>query len=126
MSAIEAQNVLMRRLQAMPGRPPLSYVGGPNVVQLPRIVIQIPSPAQATATLSGQTQGEAFVVARIETQMGEFSTEADQIAQNIEDWFPVGLLIDGVKIEQSPRCGGKYSENGVLHFPVTIRGRYEF
>jgi len=126
MSTIDAQNALLARLQAMPSAPDIAYPNGPVVDAKPRIVVQFPNAAQATATVSGQTQGTAAMVCRIETEQHRFAGEANTIAGQIIAQFPVGLVTDGVKVEQAPTIQAHFETDGAYHLPVTVSGKFEF
>ena len=126
MSATLAQDALIARLKAMPGRPTLAYPNGPQVSVLPRIVVDVPSASERAVGVSSITQGDAEIIARVETLDGQLDTEAKNIVQAIVDRFPVGLRTECVTITQAPTPRARYSADGVYHIPVIIRGRYHF
>ena len=126
MSVIEAQNAIIAHLKSLPNRPAIAYPNGPVVKVLPRIVVSIPSASQRTVTLCGETQADAEVIARVETQGGEFVTASNEIVGAIVDRFPFGDIGGGVTILDRPRPATAFRADGVYYVPVLIRGRFYF
>ncbi|GGX63275.1 hypothetical protein GCM10007385_35510 [Tateyamaria omphalii] len=123
-TVIDAQNALLARLQAMPDRPAIAYPNDKIVEAKPRIVVQFPAAAQTTRTIGGCSQGDAEMVARIETKQHELTTEANTIAEQIIAWFRPVQRFGGVTIIEAPSVRAQFSEAGSFHLPVIIRGRF--
>ncbi|MEL7299372.1 MAG: hypothetical protein AAFM92_03220 [Pseudomonadota bacterium] len=124
MSAIDAQNALLARLQGMPDAPAIAYPNGPVVKLRPRIVVQFPAAAQTTRTIKGCVEGTAEMIARIEVDQHCFAGAANDIAVQILARFSPVLRLSGVTIIEAPSIQGAFSSDGVYHLPVIIRGRF--
>ena len=124
MTAIDAQNALLARLQDMPDRPTIAYPNGPVAEDKPRVVVQFPLAAQTTRTIKGCIEGTAEMVARIEVDQHEFAGEANGIAQAIIAQFQPVLRLDGVTIIEAPSVRAAFSSDGTYHLPIIIRGRF--
>lgn len=125
-SVVDAQNALIRRLQTMPDRPAIAYPNGPRVTELPRIFVQVVTPSQRPFGMDGQTQVDAEINARIETEGDQLDTEANSILAAIQAHFRPSTRFDDVTIIEAPRPAGAYQSGGVYHIPVIIRGRTDF
>lgn len=121
---IDAQDALIAHLQAMPDRPAIAYPNGRVVTDLPRVAVEVPSGSERVVTIKGCGEGDAEILARVETQDGTFSGEAGQIANNILAHFAPVQRIDGVTIIERPTVRGSYREDGIYYVPVIIRGRF--
>lgn len=126
MTFIEAQHALIRRLQAMPGRPPLVYPNAANIAPLPRIVVQVSVQTGVALTIDGITDATTEIVAQVEVEEGSGVETADAIVQAICDHFPLYARFDGLLILQPPSPRPPLQGDGYFAVPVVIRARHNF
>lgn len=121
----EAQYALIRRIQAMPGRPPLVYPNTGNVAPLPRIVVQVSAQTAQALTIDGISDATTEIVAQVEVAEGA-GAEADDIVQAICDHFRLHTRFDGLVISQPPQPRAQFQGDGYFSIPVVIRARHFF
>ena len=121
----EAQHALIRRLQSMPGRPPLAYPNIGSTPPLPRIVVQVSAQTAQALTFGGAADATTEVVASVEVAEGE-GAAGDAIVQAICDQFPLHARFDGVIISQPPQPRPQFQGDGYYSIPVVIRARHFF
>ncbi|MEL6170494.1 MAG: hypothetical protein AAFN44_03430 [Pseudomonadota bacterium] len=126
MNVMAIQDKLLARLQSMPGRPPIAYPNGPLVKDLPRIVVQYVPSAQRPFDMSGQTQVDAEINARIEVEQHTTTKKVGTIVAAIQDHFRPTTRFDDVTIMQAPDPRPAIPGQGVYAVPVIIRGRADF
>lgn len=126
MTFTEAQHALIRRLQAMPGRPPLVYPNAANSAPLPRVVVQVSVQTGVALTMNGITDATTEIVAQVEVDEGTGVETVDAIVQAICDHFPLYARFDGLLIVQPPSPRPPLQGDGYFAVPVTIRARHNF
>ena len=122
---IDAQHALIRRLQAMPGRPALAYPNAANKAPLPRIVVQVSAQTAQALTFDGIADATTEIVAQVDVAEGQGSA-ADAIVQAICDQFPLHARFDGLFIQQPPQPRPGFQGDGYYSVPVVIRARHFF
>ena len=125
MDFTQAQQALIRHLQAMPQRPPLVYPNVEGSRPLPRIVVQVASYAGQPLTLDGIVDAATEISAQVEVASGR-GDEAAGIIQRILSHFPLNLRIDGLVIDRPPMPRPPIQYTGYQATPVIIRGRHFF
>jgi len=125
-TVIDAQNALLARLQAMPGRPPIAYPNGEIVKALPRLVVQVVAPAQRTFDMEGQTQADAEIIARIDVKPHRDGDDVNPVLAAIQEQFRPATKFDGVTIMEAPRPAPAFTADGAYSVPVIIRCRFDF
>lgn len=126
MTFTEAQHALIRRLQAMPGRPPIVYPNDGTAAPFPRIVVQVSAQAAFGLTLDGIAEATTEIVAQVEVAEGTGAGAADAIVQTIIDQFPLHARFDGLIIQQPPSPRPPLQGGGYFAIPVLIRARHFF
>lgn len=126
MTFTEAQHALIRRLQAMPGRPPLVYPNAANIAPLPRIVVQVSVQTGVPLTMTGITDATTEIVVQVEVDEGTGVATADAIVQAICNHFPLYARFDGLLILQPPSPRPPLQGDGYFAVPVVIRARHNF
>lgn len=94
---------------------------------LPRYVIQEAGGRQTTALLGGLTDADSEVVVRVETSAGQFSTQSNDLVEDLVGMFPVGLRFAGTTILDAPNVRPPLPVAfGAYSVPVVIRARFSF
>lgn len=95
---------------------------------LPRIVLQEAGGVQLPFGLDGKTLSYPTVLVRVETDAGNYSTEATTIVNEIVSLFQPGIpAFDDVTVDRRPDVRPALPiTNGVYAVPVYVRGRYVY
>lgn len=122
MDQFRAQEIIGRRIQSIPGRPPIVYVNQ-HASALPRFVIQYSSPVQQPMTLDGLIRITTEVVVNVEIQEGSGEQELVRLLRLISSAFPVPSQDpEGLQFITPPEVRAPVKGDGFLSVPVFIQG----
>lgn len=124
MDPIDARDVVLARLSALPDAPPIRWPGERSASgALPRIEVQQAAASARPLLMDG---GHAYTgeIAAIVVAKGENGTgETDAIVRALYDWFRPPLTLDGVVIVDAPDVRPPLVTGTEFRVPVLIRYR---
>lgn len=125
MNVHQAENIMGRIIQSIPGRPPLAYPNE-NHVGLPRFVIQPAYQAQIDVlTTDGLQRIVTELTVNVELALGIGIAEQQRLVSMLLQAFPVPTrTVEGLEFVQPPSPRPPVSADGFYAVPVVIRGTH--
>lgn len=121
MSSVKIQRALVERVRT--AATPVGLPNRPAPKALPRYVIQYAPNIVQRVTISGHSLWQSEILVQVETELGKYPKENDDLVQALIDLFPLDLrLDDDVRIMRCPDPRPPISDSSAFIRPVYVRG----